>query len=140
MMTSAIAPMADAPLFGHGAGAGSNIGSYLIHNGETLNWSLGEYEWPRIIEELGAIVGSWFLAFRVGLCTWLLAISIRASRKLGDEGALVLFGFSGPLLLTGTITGQNQILSFCWLFVGLTIALARPASFTNRRSRRRGQI
>jgi hypothetical protein len=127
----------DTPLLGYGMGAGSNAGSYVANKGELVYWQLGEYEWPRMIQELGPIVGLAFIAFRVWAFIWLGWLALSSNRKWGDASALIMFGFAGYLVLDGTITGQNQILSFCWFSVGITLALSRRPLITLPAPRRK---
>jgi hypothetical protein len=113
-----------APVFGYGAGTGSNAALVVTQQGDFV---LGEIEWGRMINELGPIIGILIIFLRV-LTTALLGLHcLRVNRLTGDGSALILFGFSGYMLLYAQTTGQNQNLSFCWLTVGLTLSLCRLA-------------
>jgi hypothetical protein len=116
--------MGSAPAFGYGAGSGSNA---AIAIGGQQDFFLGETEWGRTINELGPYVGSLWILFRVAFTVWLFRRCIVANRLSGDGSALVAFGFSGYMLLYAQTTGQNQNLSFCWLTLGVTLALCRLA-------------
>ncbi len=117
--------LSETPVLGAGMGAGSNAASYLVNNGTVVDWYLGEYEWPRIIQELGPVVGLAFIAFRVWVFLWLGWLALQKNRQTGDASALVMFGFSSYLVVLGQVVAQNQLLSFCWFSVGITLALSR---------------
>jgi len=143
MFTQVGQSISSAPPFGHGIGAGSNAGAFISSGGTAGDWTLGEYEWPRIVQELGPFAGILFIAFRVGLSALLALKAFHANRRARDPAALTLFGFSGYLLLTAQVVGQNQMLSFCWLTVGITMAFANcahPESHSNARGGIHGQI
>ena len=113
-----------APLFGYGAGSGSNAVT-VITGSESFIY--GETEWGRMVNELGPLVGPLAILFRVGVTLWLGWRCVKINRRAGDGTALILFGFSGYMLLYAQTTGQNQNLSFCWLATGMTLALCRLA-------------
>ncbi len=119
-----VEPMNNAPLLGYGVGAGSNAA--LLLTGQT-DFVLGETEWGRMVNELGPLVGLLAIFARITLTAWLGLKCLKVHLGTGDSSALIMFGFSGNLLLISTITGQNQLLSFCWLTVGLTLSLCRLA-------------
>ena len=124
--------MEDAPLAGYGIGMGSNAAArYLGHSG----FSLGEEEWGRLVNELGPIVGLIIILFRILFTAWLGIKAINVNRRTGDGSPLISFGFCSYLILLGQITAQNQMLSFCWLSVGITLALCRFAEIRQRSAR-----
>jgi hypothetical protein len=116
--------LAAAPAFGYGAGSGSNAVTVIagLHG-----FVYGETEWGRMINELGPVVGLLAIAFRVWITLWLGWRCLRINRIAGDGAGLILFGFTGYMLLYAQTTGQNQNLSFCWLAAGMTIAFCRLA-------------
>jgi hypothetical protein len=81
----------------------------------------------RNIVELGPVVGSLFILFRISLFVWLIRVALRASTIAGDPLALLLVAFVGPLLTFLQMTGQGTIVGYTWLFVGFCIAAARCA-------------
>ncbi len=113
-----------APLFGCGAGAGSNAATVITGQ---QGFVYGETEWGRVVNELGSLIGPLAILFRLGATLWLGWRCVEINRRTGDGAALTLFGFSGYMLLYAQTTGQNQNLSFCWFAAGLTLALCRLA-------------
>lgn len=120
--TDIVEPMQTAPFWGHGLGAGSNAAARLM--GES-NFIYGETEWMRIVNETGPLVGLLIILARIGFTLWLGWICLSVNRRTGDGSSLILFGFCGYLTLIANVTGQSQLLSFCWFAVGLTLALCR---------------
>ena len=128
MVTSVTSVIDQAPLLGVGMGLGSNVGATLAAGGGFGGaWTLGEYDWPRTIQELGPIVGILYLTFRCVVFLWLAIAALAANRKHGDSAALIMFGFSGYIILAAQLVGQSQMLSFGWFSAGLTAALAVTA-------------
>jgi hypothetical protein len=139
--TDIIEPLQTAPFFGRGLGAGSNAALRL--SGED-SFIYGETEWGRIIHEGGPLVGVLVILARIGFTLWLGWYCVAVNRRTGDGTPLILFGFCGYLTLIAQTTGQNQLLSFCWFSVGLTLCLCRLAEMRTppRQSRtqfRKGQ-
>ena len=125
MMTLAVEAMQDAPALGHGMGMGSNLGAALANHGQNAPvWTLGEYDWPRIIQELGPTVGMIYISFRVLFFCYIGFIAIARNFRTGDNSSMIMFGFAGYLILAAQVIGQSQLLSFCWFTCGLTLALA----------------
>jgi len=118
-------PFFYAPLFGYGVGAGSNAGRSIMGTADAF--TLGETEWARMVNELGPIIGYPVFGLRVLLVVWLMRVAFSANQRTSDGSALILFGFSGYLLLAGQVTLQNQLLAICWFSVGLLMAFARLA-------------
>jgi len=112
--------MERTPFFGHGAGVGTNVGAQLIA-GE-LKFLLAEGEWLRTILEVGPLLGTAYLSFRVILFLWLGWLSCCSARR-GDLLPLLLFGACGPIILTGGF-GQATTLGFTCLGAGLCLAAA----------------
>lgn len=118
-------PLTEAPLFGYGLGSGTNAARLV--RGADNGFILGETEWIRMVNELGPMIGYPVLVLRVLLVLWLGKIAFVANRHTADGSAMILFGFSGYLLLAGQVTLQNQLLAICWFSVGLLMAFARLA-------------
>lgn len=121
-MLEFVDPIASAPIFGFGLGAGSNAARSAFSSSA---FSLGENEWPRMINELGPVFGLPILSLRCFLVVTIAWAAFAASRTMNSPAGLILFGFSGYLLLTGQITLQNQLASICWFAVGLTLSFVR---------------
>ena len=116
--TEFISVLTDTPLFGYGVGAGTNAGSFLAL-GEA-GFLLHEYEWTRLTEELGPIIGPFIIFLRISATTYLGYLAIKKARR-GSSIALILFGFVGPLLLIGQFTTQNTILALNWFCLGMML-------------------
>ncbi len=127
--TDILEPMQTAPFFGHGLGAGSNAALRL--SGES-SFMYGETEWGRIINEAGPLVGLLVILARIGFTVWMGWYCLAVNRRTGDGTPLILFGFCSYLTLIAQTTGQNQLLSFCWFSVGLTLCLGRLAEMRLR--------
>ncbi|WP_438481968.1 hypothetical protein [Oleiharenicola lentus] len=110
-----------APLLGHGIGSGSNVGARLT-SGE-VGFNLAEEEWGKVLLELGPLVGSGFIIFRIILTGWLGWVSWRALRR--DRNALPLLIFAAmaltilqgqwapPTVLGFAVTGAGLLLGAC---------------------------
>ncbi|MEL7160653.1 MAG: hypothetical protein AAFN92_07835 [Bacteroidota bacterium] len=106
------------PLWGHGLGLGTNVGSVLL-SGEK-NFQIAEAEWPRIVGEMGPILGLIVLLLRTLLCAHVAFFSFRWLRR-GNALPFMLASFSLPLILVGG-WAQPTNLGFFTLAAGLTIA------------------
>ena len=112
-----------APIFGHGIGMGSNVGS-RYSTGE-MGFQLAEAEWAKIILELGPILGVAFIGFRVWLAVSLL---LKAWTRLFTDHDSLSWLICGACVLT-VISGQwapPTILGFAVFGAGLTLAAAQP--------------
>ncbi|HSI68648.1 MAG TPA: hypothetical protein VK941_00325 [Gillisia sp.] len=117
-MFRALTNSADQPLFGHGSGIGTNVGSMLL-TGETT-FLISEGEWGRVIGEFGPVLGIAVIFLRLGICFKLLILSYR---KLILKDALPWLLISYCLL----IFPQGQwarpmTLGFAILIAGLVMA------------------
>lgn len=119
-----IEPFHHAPILGYGLGAGSNAGNAV--RGASA-FSMGETEWGRMINELGVLFGYPIILFRTLFVILLGYLALMINRKTTDGAALIMFGLVGPLLLTGQITMQNQLVAICWFAVGMQLAFIRLA-------------
>lgn len=112
-----------APFFGNGIGAGSNVGSRLIHG--SVGFSLAEEEWGKILLELGPLLGMAFIGFRIWLSIHLGLESWRALRE--DRNALPLLIWSA--LMIAILQGQwapPTVLGFAVLGGGLILGATKP--------------
>lgn len=126
---SFISQLNTAPPEGYGIGAGSNAAArYLGRSG----FSLGEEEWGRLINEMGPTAGLFIIISRIALTAWLGIRALKINKLTGDATPLICVGFCSYLVLLGQITAQNQMLSFCWMSVGITLALCRFAEARHR--------
>lgn len=110
-----------APAFGYGIGLGSNVGARFT-TGE-ITFLLAEGEWPKILLELGPMLGLAFilyrcwLAFHVGWKTWLGLL------QSGDGLGWMLSGACVLLVLNGQ-WAPPTILGFAVFGAGLALAAA----------------
>jgi hypothetical protein len=112
-----------APFFGSGIGAGSNVGSRLIHG--SVGFSLAEEEWGKILLELGPLLGMAFIGFRIWLSIHLGLEAWRALRY--DQNGLPLLIWSA--LMIAILQGQwapPTVLGFAVLGGGLILGALKP--------------
>lgn len=86
-----------------------------------------EDDLSRNIVELGPILGTGFILFRIALVLWLAAGGIKSARLRADPLPLLLLAVIAPLLLYSDI-GQGTENGYVWLFVGFCIAASRTAT------------
>lgn len=119
-------PLEEAPIFGFGLGAGTNMAAGFLPSGTSM-FSFYENEWPRMIAELGPAIGLFILGLRIMLTIWVGMKALLANHRWNQPAGLILFGYSGIVLLNGQVTLQNQLLSFCWISVGLVLAFSKKS-------------
>lgn len=107
-----------APLLGHGIGTGSNVGARLI-SGE-VGFALAEEEWGKVLLELGPVIGSAFILFRMVLVGWLGWRSWRALRGDRNVLPLLLFAAAALTILQGQ-WGPPTVLGFAVVGAGLLL-------------------
>jgi hypothetical protein len=110
----------DAGLLGRGLGLGSSGGSSVATGDRSF--TLAEEEFPRVVLEGGLIFGLGYMLLRYALCAWLFWQGVRCVRERRDAVPLMLFSFTGPLLMVGQMTMQGTINGYGWIFTGLTLA------------------
>ena len=133
--------LAHVPILGHGFGTGGNAASVLNDNGQFSRIKDGirlstrdqlagaEQDWGRHILDFGPFIGVAFIAFRIAFAAWLCREALRATRRCGDPGPMIMAVFSGLLLYQGHIVALGTGQAYAWLFVGLTIAMCNvPAN------------
>ena len=108
-----------ADLFGAGIGLGSNVGARLA-TGE-VTFVLAESEWPKIILELGPILGVGFILFRCWIAMHVLFQATIPLFRHADSLAWLLAGASFLSLLSGQ-WGQPTLLGFAVFVGGLALA------------------
>ncbi len=109
------------PWIGKGIGMGSNVAAYLETGSQSF--LLAEMEWPRVVLELGPILGLAFMTFRILVC-WTLFVS--ALRALGRRSSLswLLVPATVPFLIINSME-QPTNLGFMVLSAGLCLAAAK---------------
>lgn len=120
--TRGVNALGQAPLLGQGLGSGTNVAARLLTG--SVGFTLAESEWPRVIHELGPILGLAFVSLRVGIVLLMLRVSVNAASK-GDALPMLIFGASALLVVNGQ-WGQSTTLGFSILGAGLCLAAAKP--------------
>jgi hypothetical protein len=117
-MFGSLSAFRDLPFFGYGMGMGTNAGSQLL-TGE-VTFLIAEEEWPRLIGELGIVLGLAAILLRVGLT---LKVTIACFGKLKNEEFLpwMILSYAIILLIKGG-WGQPSSLGFFTIGGGLVIA------------------
>lgn len=113
----------DAPLLGHGLGAGTNVAAAALSG--RLQFLLAEGEWVRMVLELGPLLGIPYLLFRTGAGLLLFVPAWRAARQ-GEGLPLFLWANAFPLIAVGQ-WGQSTTLGFSVVLGGLVLASAKVA-------------
>jgi hypothetical protein len=111
------------PFFGHGIGAGTQVGSKLI-TGER-GFLLGESEWQRIVSEYGVILGALFCLWRILLLAKLLYLGLGRLFR-GNGIPIIILSTSAYSIVTGQL-GQTTTHGFITIGIGLTIAAMRTS-------------
>ena len=117
-MTGSFSNFIDLPFFGYGMGMGTNAGSQLLTG--KVNFLIAEEEWPRLIGEMGTLLGIFAILIRVGLSIKITAACYR-KLKLNESLAWMVLSFEILLLVKGQL-GQPVSLGFFTLGGGLVIA------------------
>jgi len=127
--------LGQTPLLGYGLGVGGNARSTLGFKIEA-DYSVlaAETDWARHIVDLGPVFGMVYIALRVVLAIWLGSLVLKASRRGAGPLPLLLYGYTGYVLLLGQITGQGAINGFAWLGTGLCIAASSEQLRAARRA------
>ena len=110
-----------AGLTGKGLGVGTNMGSQLLTGG--VDFLLAEGEWPRVVLEMGAVLGITFIIWRIVVFGQLAASSLRAIGRKDILPALLLA--AGGLSLLNGQSGQPATLGYIILANGLALAAAK---------------
>ncbi len=117
-MTGSFSNSPDLPFFGYGLGMGTNAGSQLLTG--KVNFLIAEEEWPRLIGEMGTLLGIFAILIRVGLSVKITAACYR-KLKFDECLAWMVLSFEILLLVKGQL-GQPVSLGFFTLGGGLVIA------------------
>lgn len=111
--------MSVAPPFGFGVGAGTNAVVRLT--GKPVFW-LGENELERVVNELGPVLGMFYLILRWGIAVWLVSWAWRKARR-GDAAAMPAAALSAVWLQNTWMTFSTAVGYQVWLLVGITFYL-----------------
>jgi hypothetical protein len=121
-MTGSFSNFTDLPFFGYGLGMGTNAGSQLLTG--KVNFLIAEEEWPRLIGEMGTLLGIFAILIRVGLAVKITAACYR-KLKFDECLAWMVLSFEILLLIKGQL-GQPVSLGFFALGGGLVLAALKP--------------
>jgi hypothetical protein len=126
-MIGSFSDLNDLPFWGYGMGMGTNAGSQLLTG--KVNFLIAEEEWPRLIGEMGALLGIFAILIRVGLS---VKITNACYRKLKVNECLpwMVLSFELLLLVKGQL-GQPVSLGFFTLGGGLTLAALKSGKNVN---------
>lgn len=128
------------PFYGHGIGAGTNVGIKLL-TGDVGVFLFGEHEWTRNVMEAGPIVGFAYIGFRIYLAFFLLRVAWQRMRQ-GDVLSWMLMACAFTHLVYGQ-TQQPTILGFMVFSAGLSLAsvevMARHVPMSENQRRRQQQ-
>jgi hypothetical protein len=117
--------MDQVPLCGYLLGLGGNAARQLAWVQMPDLWA--EDGWSRHMVDLGPIVGTAFIAYRIAFTAWVARLVIASTRRSGDPFPVIVFGYVGILLLYGQLTNHGTLIGYAWLFVGVCLADPRPA-------------
>jgi hypothetical protein len=81
-----------------------------------------EYEFPRVLFELGFVLGSLYMALRWALVVLLLISALRCLRRNDDAIPLMMWAMASVLLVSAHMTSQATVNGYGWLFTGFALA------------------
>ncbi len=108
----------DTPLLGQGVGSGTLMAQGYL-TGQRL-FTMGESEWPRLVVEMGPVLGLGFILLRVGLCVHLVRKSLAALRRANIWP--ILFSVEAFFLVLNAQWAQATIQGFATFCAGLALA------------------
>jgi hypothetical protein len=114
-------------LLGVGVGAGTNMATAFLSGGQR-DIVLAESEWPRVLLEMGPVLGLGFIFMRIALCGHLVAAGIAALRR--NNVVPILLAADSFLLVLNSQWSQATTLGFAMFGAGLTLAAANVPSST----------
>jgi hypothetical protein len=123
----------DAPLTGLGVGIGTPMAQAYI-NGERT-FTLGEGEWPRLLWELGPVLGLAFIFLRVGICMRIVRMAFASLRRENVWPAIL--GVQAFLLVLNSQWAQATTQGFATFGAGLAFAATHMSVARAKSTRRR---
>lgn len=124
IVTSFTQVLGEVPALGYGIGVGTS--TVAAWTGGIAGYVPAENEWERIVQELGPFFGLAVIAARTIFVTTMVARAWRAATR-GAPAALILLGFVALVMLAGQITFSSIVGFLAWLYVGLALAMTKPA-------------
>jgi len=119
--------LSSTPFLGAGLGVGTNVGSKLITG--TSGFLLSEGDWERDIDEMGPLVGLFYIFLRVGIAGYMVSVGWK-SLKRGSTLSILLAGAGGLSVLNGNFA-QPTSLGFAVFTGGLCLAAAKNSEIEN---------
>ena len=108
----------EAPVLGHGIGAGTNVGAMRARG--RMGFTIGEGAWPVTIAELGPALGLLYIGLRLAMTIWLLRLAWRQAVR-GNAAPLIIGGSALVSVAMGP-TAQPTSLGFIVVGAGLMLA------------------
>lgn len=117
-MLTAVSDSNDSLFFGYGIGMGTNVGSSLLIGKQTF--LIAEEEWPRIVGEMGFLIGMLVIIIRLAFC---FSITWKSYFKLREGNILpwILLSFALVVISQGQ-WAQPTTLGFSTVVGGLILA------------------
>ena len=106
-------------ILGRGIGMGSNIGAVRLSGDRGL--LLGETSWGKQMGELGLLIGTIFIFWRISISYYLISVSFKQAYNNNNRVTLILASASLWGILNGQL-GQASGLGFIVGTTGLTLA------------------
>ena len=131
--TSFLRVISQTPSAGYGLGSCGNaawemgVREKVIFFRDQDERNAAETDWGRNILELGPILGSIFIIFRLTFAATLLRNGLRATQWSDHPFPLMLALFISVLLIYWQITGNGTLNGYAWLFVGFSMAATSKA-------------
>jgi hypothetical protein len=127
----------DTDLLGQGVGRGTLMAQGFLYGHR--QFALSEAEWPRVIMEMGPILGLAFILLRVSVCARLASRAWQALRR-GNIWPL-LFSVAAFFLVLTAQWAQATTLGFATFAAGLAFAASRmkPAGATAKLAHKRNR-
>jgi hypothetical protein len=112
--------MGEAPFFGYGVGYGSSVAARILTG--QRGFLLAEDEWSKCYLELGPVLGTAFLGFRILLGLYLLRIAWNALATRRDLLPIMLWAAVVPTSLVFFQWAQPTVLGFAVFGAGMILA------------------
>lgn len=121
-MLSAVENSNNLPFFGQGLGMGTNAGAAMLTGGRST-FLIAEDEWPRLVGEMGFVLGVFILLIRVIFSAEILIRSY-SRIKMGNILPWLLLSMGFLIILRGQ-WAQPTVLGFSTLVGGLILAAVK---------------
>jgi hypothetical protein len=122
-----------APITGLGVGIGTPMAQAYINGARTF--TLGEGEWPRLLWELGPVLGLAFIFLRVGICLRMVRMAFASLRRENVWPAIL--AVQAFLLVLNAQWAQATTQGFATFGAGLAFAATHMSVARVKAARRR---